>query len=205
MKSNQQYERDLMNYQMAPFWFYSGKWVLLVLMAVGLAFFGITAPVFYGLLVGLVIPVVISMRLHQLVEKNLVVIPKELSHWTVYVQGIPVQETRSSLTNPCFAIPEHLRAFFLRAFILKFSVQAGVLLILFMQLWSIADIRLILIIGLLVAAWLLVSCVETGRALAAVEHTKPGCWMRCAAHLIQSGIGRGSVGKGSRRLPWKNC
>ncbi len=157
-----------MNYQMAPFWFYSGKLVLWVLLAIGLAFFGITAPIFYGLLIGLVMPVVISMRLHQLAEKSLVTIPKALSQWTVYVQGIPVQETRSSLTNPCFAIREHLRTFFLRAFAAKLAIQAGALLMLIWQVWLIADIRLILGIGLLVAVWLLATCVDTGRSLAAV-------------------------------------
>lgn len=158
-----------MNYQMAPFWFYSGRLVLLVLLAVGLAFFGITAPIFYGLLIGLAMPVVISMRLHQLAEKSLVAIPKALSRWTVYVQGIPVQETRNSLTNPCFAIQQLLRAFFLRAFTFKLLVQIGALLMLLLQLWQRIDERWIVLgVGLSVAVWLLVKCVDTASALAAV-------------------------------------
>lgn len=157
-----------MNYQMAPFWFYSGRLVLLVLLAVGLAFFGGTALVFYGLLAGLVMPVVVSMRLHQLTEKSLVVIPKQRSQWTVYVHGIPVQETRNTLTNPCFAIAEHLRTFFLRAFTIKLLLQVGTLLLLISQLWSFADLWVVLVVGLLVALWLLAKCIDTGRSLAAV-------------------------------------
>lgn len=159
-----------MNYQIAPFWFYSGKLVLLVLLAVGLAFFGITAPIFYGLLAGLVMPVALSMRLHQLAEKSLVVIPKELTQWTVYVQGIPVQETRSSLTNPCFAIGEQLRTFFWRAFAIKFVIQAGALLMLLLQLWPFNDIWLILGCGLLIGIWLLINCVDTVKNLASVTN-----------------------------------
>lgn len=157
-----------MNYQMAPFWFYSGRLVLLVLLAVGLAFFGVTALVFYGLLAGLVMPVVVSMRLHQLAEKSLVVIPKERSQWTVYVHGIPVQETRNTLTNPCFAIAEHLRTFFLRAFICKLLLQVAALMLLISQLWTLTDVWIILVVGLLVALWLLVKCIDTGKSLAAV-------------------------------------
>ncbi|WP_411751076.1 hypothetical protein [Serratia sp. (in: enterobacteria)] len=157
-----------MNYQMAPFWFYSGKFVLLVLLAVGSAFTGVTAPIFYGLLAGLVMPVVISMRLHQLAEKCLVVIPKDLSQWTVYVHGIPVQETRNTLTNPCFAIRQQLRAFFLRAFAIKLLLQCGALILLISQVWPFRDIWIILGIGLLVALWLLLKCVETCKLLAAV-------------------------------------
>lgn len=161
-----------MNYQMAPFWFYSGRLVLLVLLAVGLAFFGVTALVFYGLLAGLMIPVVVSMRLHQLAEKSLVVIPKERSQWTIYVHGIPVQETRNTLTNPCFAIADHLRTFFLRAFIIKLLLQVGALMLLISQLWSFADVWIILGIGLLVALWLLAKGIDTGRSLAAVIKQK---------------------------------
>lgn len=159
-----------MNYQMAPFWFYSGKVVLLVLLAIGLAFFGITAPVFYGLLAGLAMPVAVSMRLHQLAEKSLVVIPKELTQWTVYVQGIPVQETRSSLTNPCFAIVDQLQTFFWRAFFLKFVIQAGALLMLLLQLWPFSDIWFVLGCGLLVGVWLLIKCVDTAKTLASVKN-----------------------------------
>ncbi|WP_431225779.1 hypothetical protein ACQ86O_19480 [Serratia sp. L9] len=144
--------------------------VLLVLLAVGLAFFGITAPIFYGLLAGLVMPVVVSMRLHQLAEKSLVVIPKQLTHWTVYVQGIPVQETRNSLTNPCFAIGDQLQTFFWRAFFLKFVIQAGALLMLLLQLWPFSDIWVVLGGGLLVGIWLWVKCVDTGKTLASVKN-----------------------------------
>lgn len=157
-----------MNYQMAPFWFYSGKLMLQVLLAVGLAFFGITAPIFYGLLIGVVMSVVISMRLHRLAEKSLVIIPKDLSQWTVYVHGIPLQETRSSLTNPCFAIREQLRTFFLRAFITKLFVQAGALLLLLTQVWSFANFWPLLVVGLVVVLWLLGKCVATGKLLTTV-------------------------------------
>ncbi|KEY59842.1 hypothetical protein [Serratia sp. DD3] len=136
-------------------------------MAIGLAFFGINAPIFYFLLVGLVIPVGISVRLHQLKEKSLVVIPKELSQWTVYVQGIPVQENRSVLTNPCFAIQTHLQAFFFRAFMVKGLIQGATLLMLIAQLFRTTN-PWILPIGLFVAVWLVLKCIDTGKILVAV-------------------------------------
>ncbi|MFC0226991.1 hypothetical protein [Serratia aquatilis] len=160
-----------MNYQVAPFWFYSGKVFLLVFFAVGLALLGITALIFYGLLFGVFFPVIISMRLHRLKEKSLVAIPKEMSQWTVYVQGIPVQETRSSLTNPCFAIQEHLRTFFMRAFISKFIIQAIALLMLVVQMRQIYSVWL-LSIGLLAAVWLIIKCVDTAKTLVEVMNQR---------------------------------
>ncbi|PVZ79474.1 hypothetical protein C9426_33525 [Serratia sp. S1B] len=158
-----------MNYQMTSLWFYSGKMMLLVVVAIGLAFFGINAPLFYFLLVGLVIPVAISVRLHQLKEKSLVVIPKEVSQWTVYVQGIPVQESRSVLTNPCFAIQTHLKAFFFRAFMIKGLIQGAILLLLISQLFHTTN-PWILGIGLVIAVWLVLKFIETGKILNAVAH-----------------------------------
>ncbi|OMQ27032.1 hypothetical protein [Serratia oryzae] len=156
-----------MNYQVAPFWFYSGKIVLMVFLAIGLALFGINALVFYCLLAGLVIPVATSMRLHQLAQKGLVVIPKEHSQWTVYVQGIPVQETRSVLTNPCFAFQEHLHAFFLRAFVVKFIIQAGTGLMLIFQLWHQAN-WWILGLGVVAAFGVLLKCVDSAKTLLSI-------------------------------------
>lgn len=60
-----------MNYQVVPFWFYSGKVLLAVLAAIGLGLCGVNAAIFYCLLLGVVWPVAVSIRLHQLTEKGL--------------------------------------------------------------------------------------------------------------------------------------
>ncbi|WP_159567441.1 hypothetical protein [Budvicia diplopodorum] len=158
-----------MNYQIAPFWFYSGKIILMVFTAIGLSFFGITALIFYGLLIGLVFNIAIPMRLHQLVEKGFVVIPEKLSQWTIYVHGIPVQETRSQLTNPHFAVEEHMRTFFLRSFITKIIAQITVLTVLISQVWKAAPTNVwILSIALTAGFWIAVKCISTFIALNAI-------------------------------------
>lgn len=160
-----------MNYQVASFWFYSGRAILMVMIALGLALFGATAAIFYGLLIGLVFPIAVSIRLHQLAEKGLAVIPKQASHWTVYVQGIPVQETRNYLTNPCFALQSHLRTFFLRAFVIKVMMQIALVLLLIRQLWLMPSLW-VAIAGGLVGLWLVYRCANSIAALNAV--IKPG-------------------------------
>ncbi len=106
-----------MNYQNTALLIYAPLYVLFVVIGFGLAFMGLSAPIFYGLCMGLIFPVAISMRLHTLSESGRALLLKETTHWTVYVQGIPVQETRSSLKNPCFSTPQRLQQFFMRTLI----------------------------------------------------------------------------------------
>ncbi|WP_312691375.1 hypothetical protein [Kosakonia sp.] len=122
-----------MNYQTTALLIYAPLYVLFVVACFGLAFIGLSAPIFYGLFMGLVFPVSISMRLHTLSESGQALLMKETTHWTVYVQGIPVQETRSSLKNPCFRTPERLQQFLLRGFIARIFLQVAAVALLVQQ------------------------------------------------------------------------
>ncbi len=101
-----------MNYQTTTLWFYSPYHLLLVVAVIAATFLGLTAPILYFLVIGLLFPVLVSMRLHILSENGKATLIKEREEWMVYVQGIPVHETRASLKNPCFSTPERLRQFF---------------------------------------------------------------------------------------------
>lgn len=115
----------MMNYQNTALLIYAPLYVLFVVTGFGLAFMGLSAPIFYGLCMGLIFPVVISMRLHTLSESGQALLLKETTHWTVYVQGIPVQETRSSLKNPCFSTPQRLQQFCMRTLLARLVLQVA--------------------------------------------------------------------------------
>lgn len=123
-----------MNYQTTALWIYAPLYLLLFLLVIGLAFIGLSAPVFYGLAIGLVFPVIISMRLHTLSENGQAQLVKEISDWTVYVQGIPVQEKRASLKNPCFFTSGRIQQFYLRGFIARLGLQVAALCLLAQQM-----------------------------------------------------------------------
>ncbi|BEN40035.1 hypothetical protein PTR23_17675 [Serratia nevei] len=153
-----------MNYQVVPFWFYSGKVLLAVVAAIGLGLCGVNAAIFYCLLFGIAWPVAVSMRLHQWVEKGVAMNPRQASQWMVYVQGIPVQETRQVLTNPCFALENQMRTFFLRAFAGKAVLQMALLLLLITQLAAVAN-PWMASAGAMFGAWLVYRSVDGTRAL----------------------------------------
>ena len=191
-----------MNYQVAPFWFYSGKVLLAVLAAIGLGLCGVNAAIFYCLLFGIAWPVAVSMRLHQLVEKGVAMNPRQASQWMVYVQGIPVQETRQVLTNPCFALENQMRAFFLRAFAGKAVLHMALLLLLIAQLAAVSP--LIALAGALFGAcW----CTDPsrGRARCAKWPGKAGSASGGSPHMTQSGIGRGLTAVKGRWQRWIAC
>ncbi|MHA8114725.1 hypothetical protein ACX122_16870 [Kosakonia cowanii] len=112
-----------MNYQTTALWFYSPYHLLLVFAVIAATFLGLTAPILYFLVIGLLFPVLVSMRLHILSENGKATLMKEREEWMVYVQGIPVHEKRASLKNPCFPTPERLRQFFMRGFIARALIQ----------------------------------------------------------------------------------
>ncbi|OKB65379.1 hypothetical protein BHU62_17995 [Serratia marcescens] len=170
-----------MNYQVVPFWFYSGKVMLAVLAAIGLGLCGVNAAIFYCLLLGGGWPVTVSMRLHQLAEKGVAMNPKQASRWMVYVQGIPVQETRQVLTNPCFALESQMRTFFLRAFAGKTVLQTALLLLLIVQLAAAVNLW-IAAAGALFGAWLVYKTVDSIRALRAVARQDWVSERRVTAH-----------------------
>lgn len=122
-----------MNYQTSALLFYSGKIFAGVLLCLFLGFFGITAPAFYLLFVGLIIPLFISLRLHSLKERGAVMLPANNSEWIVYVNGIPVRETRSTLSNPGFFSIDRARLFFASATGVKCCVQLASIILLVQQ------------------------------------------------------------------------
>ena len=119
-----------MNYQVFPLFFMRVVTLLFFLIAVGLHFVGISALISYFVLVGVLFPVVISMRLHTLSESGQALILSENSQWTIYIHGFPAQEQRSVLKNPCFFSHARLRRFFIASFIGKLCLQIACIAIL---------------------------------------------------------------------------
>lgn len=158
-----------MNYQVANFWFYKPVVFLAVIISFGLIFAGLSAPLFYLMAVGLIFPVVVSMRLHVLKEKGRALLLSEGEEWTVYINGIPVQERRSALKNPAFSSVARLRAFYLRTFSVKLVVQAAALVMILWQVWQIANPLVLILATLLVAAdlWLMSGTLKKLRAVMA--------------------------------------
>ncbi|WP_202303624.1 hypothetical protein [Dryocola clanedunensis] len=145
-----------MNYQSSALLIYSTKLLLILIFCVFIAFAGVTAPVGYLLAMGLIMPISISMRLHGLNEKGLVALPTKFSQWTMYVHGIPVEEKRSVLTNPCFVTKAHARTFFIRAYTCRLIVQIVFLIFLAGQIWE-PLFSWMLLLAVIPAIWILVS------------------------------------------------
>lgn len=122
-----------MNYQTSALWFYKPLYFLAVLLCIGCVFFGLSTPLFYVMMIGLFLPIVVSMRLHTLSEAGNAWLISDRSEWMVYVNGIPVQEQRSTLNNPCFSSAERLKQFYLRGFGSKLAIQVVAVVMLFNQ------------------------------------------------------------------------
>ncbi|CNK13774.1 Uncharacterised protein [Yersinia mollaretii] len=116
-----------MNYQSTNLLVYSVSLTVIVGISLCIAFFGLNAPIFYLLIVGLILSVWVSLSLHRLAETGFAYLIAEKTQWMVYVQGIPVQETRSSLKNPCFISVASLTSFFSRFLIIKIVMQAALI------------------------------------------------------------------------------
>ncbi len=122
-----------MNYQVVPFWIYSGRVAFFILLAVLTGFWGMNAFLLYLLFHGIVWQLVVSLRLHTLKEKGLVSRSHDISHWIVYVYSIPVKEERAILKNPCFALEQNMKDFFFRLLLLKGITQLGFIVLLLVQ------------------------------------------------------------------------
>ncbi|MEI7266824.1 hypothetical protein [Pectobacterium versatile] len=122
-----------MNYQSASIFIYTVRIFFAICLCGALALVGISAPMFYLLAMGLAYPVIVSIRLHSLSEKGIALLPNEKSEWMVYVHGIPVRETRTSLTNPYFFSAESVQTFFLRAYFGKLLIQVCAVVLLVQQ------------------------------------------------------------------------
>ncbi|MGL4726250.1 MAG: hypothetical protein ACRCWW_17395 [Scandinavium sp.] len=122
-----------MNYQTTALWFYNPYILIVLALCLGCVFLGLTSPLFYIIMTGVILPVVVSMRLHTLSEAGNAWLIKERSEWMLYLTAIPIQEQRSTLNNPCFSSPERLKQFYLRGFGGKLAIQVVALVMLFNQ------------------------------------------------------------------------
>ncbi len=162
-----------MNYQTTAFPLYSPLYILLGVFCLALAFFGFPAPFLYGLLMGIVFPVLVSMRLHTLSEKGQATLLSEVSNWKVYMQGIPLEEQRSSLKNPCFRTPERLQQFFWRGFIARLLLQLMALALLIHQMQEIEWTSYVVIAA--VAAFILL-LLPVYHTLTTLRGMRAGAW-----------------------------
>lgn len=60
-----------MNYQVAPFWLYSSKLTLLIIIALVISFYNVTGFILYLIFLGLIWAVLLSIKIHGLKEKAL--------------------------------------------------------------------------------------------------------------------------------------
>ena len=116
-----------MNYQSANMLIFSAKIAVIAMLCLLVSFFGLTAPIFYLLILGLVFSVWVSIALHHQTENGFVNLITDKAQWITYVQGIPVRETRSSLKNPCFINVARLSSFFTRFLIIKMLIQLALI------------------------------------------------------------------------------
>lgn len=91
-----------MNYQTTAFPLYSPLYILLGVFCLALAFFGLSAPFLYGLLMGLVFPVLVSMRLHTLSQHGQATLLSEISNWKVTYKAFRWKSNALRLKTPVF-------------------------------------------------------------------------------------------------------
>lgn len=119
-----------MNYQLFSPFFTKVIMLLIALLCIVLASFGISAPFCYIVFIGIIFPVAISMRIHRLNETGTALTLTESSHWIVYIHGFPAEEQREVLKNPCFWSTERVKQFFLRGLAGKVILQLACLALL---------------------------------------------------------------------------
>lgn len=160
-----------MNYQVVPYWLYSGRAAFFILLAVLTGFSGMNAFLLWLLFYGIAWQLVVSLRLHTLKEKGLVSRSHDISHWIVYVYSIPVKEERAILKNPCFALEQNMKDFFFRLLIVKGITQAGFIVLLLVQyLRTEADVfSLTTLAGALSALVMVVTLYKTGQLIRALS------------------------------------
>ncbi|WP_194206093.1 hypothetical protein [Superficieibacter sp. 1612_C1] len=103
-----------MNYQLFSPFYTRLSHLLLLVVGLGFTFCGLSTPLFYFILSGLLFPVMVAMRLHRLNESGCALTLTESTQWIAYIYGFPAQEQRAVLKNPCFYSVDRLRQFFIR-------------------------------------------------------------------------------------------
>lgn len=130
-----------MNYQVAPFWINSGKLACLIVISLFLAFFSVSTFIAYLLVIGVGWAVLVSFKIHAMKEKGVILKNSDTSDWKVYIQGIPVEEKRQTLANPCFATLQHAQSFFSNAFMIRVLIQVIFCSYILWQIWGLDNIN----------------------------------------------------------------
>jgi hypothetical protein len=157
-----------MNYQSNMLVVYSVKLFLMLSIAVVAAFFSVSAPILYLFSLGVILPVIASLRLHLLKEKKLVDIPSVKSEWMVYTFGLPVQETRNILTNPGFSSIKLAKKFYSQQFFIKLVLQVALFI---NMLINSTDVPLWLIPGIIVIGFYMLYAIwRSAHALISIKH-----------------------------------
>lgn len=149
---------------MAARWWQTGWVVLGGLVCLNLLQNGVPAGIFFLLAMGLIFPLAVAMRLHQLTESGLVLIPLE---YLDSGNGSRQARFRRSLTNPCFYSAERARAFFASALGIRLALQSSILMMLVAQSRIVMP-PLALLSAFLGAGWLLYGMVRSCVSLHAV-------------------------------------
>ncbi|ENR5391229.1 TPA: hypothetical protein KEY68_004121 [Providencia rettgeri] len=160
-----------MNYQVAPFWIYSGKLACFIVISVFFAFFSVSGFMLYLFTVGIVWAVVVSFKIHGMKEKGIILKNSDTSDWMVYVNGIPVQETRQTLSNPCFATIQHAKSFFSIAFIIRALIQIIFCVYLFWQIEKLDNI-FVLLFGLIATSYIIYSLWQSIQSVIILQQNK---------------------------------
>ncbi|MFD1091818.1 hypothetical protein [Providencia vermicola] len=160
-----------MNYQVAPLWINSAKLACLIVISLFLAFFSVSGFIVYLLVIGVVWAVVVSFKIHGLKEKGIILKNSDVSDWMIYIQGIPVEEKRQSLANPCFAILSQGQSFFSKAFILRGLIQAFFCVYIFQQIYFVNNIY-VQVFALMFEAYILYSLWNTIQNFIAMKQNK---------------------------------
>lgn len=107
-----------MNYQFLGA-FYSVKPMVYIALAFLIAINGITAFGYCLMFIWLALILYVSIRIHNLKEKFLILKITENNNWIIYINGIPLKEKIPELKNPAFAIEQELITFFKIIFLIK--------------------------------------------------------------------------------------
>ncbi|HGY1115085.1 hypothetical protein VU571_00750 [Providencia rettgeri] len=125
----------------------------------------------YLFTVGIVWAVVVSFKIHGMKEKGIILKNSDVSDWMVYVNGIPVQERRQTLSNPCFATIQHAKSFFSIAFIIRALIQIIFCVYLFWQIDKLDNI-FVLLFGLITTSYIVYSLWQSIQSVIILQQNK---------------------------------
>lgn len=127
---------------------------------------------FYTLFtIGVVWAVVVSFKIHGMKEKGIVLKNSDTSDWMVYVNGIPVQERRQTLSNPCFATIQHAKSFFSIAFIIRALIQIIFCIYLLWQIEKLDNIY-VLLLSLIATFYIIYSLWKSIQSVITLQQNK---------------------------------